>query len=76
MKIWPSGGGDKYHDRIHGVRTWVVGCAFENLLGVEILSKNNLILCKTKSILYSILRTQNTPTCCSNTTPKNGVFEM
>jgi hypothetical protein len=61
-----------YHGETCGVRTWVVDCAFENLLGMEIPSKNALILCKEKSILYSILRIQNTPTCCSNTPPKVG----
>jgi len=28
------------------MQTWVVGCAFENLLSMEIPSKNGLILCK------------------------------
>jgi hypothetical protein len=35
-------------------------------------SKKALILCKTKSILYSILGNQNTPTLHSNTPPKMG----
>ncbi len=38
----------------------------------NIPSKNALILGKKKSILYSILGTQNTPTCSSNTPPKMG----
>jgi hypothetical protein len=47
------------------------GFAFANLLGMEYESKNALILRK-KSILYSILHTQNTPIFCSNTPPKMG----
>jgi hypothetical protein len=50
----------------------VVGCAFENLLSVNNLSKKALILGKKKSILYSILCTQNIPTLHSNTPPKMG----
>jgi hypothetical protein len=41
------GGGCKYHGQTCEVQTWVVGCAFENLLGVENPSKNTLILHKT-----------------------------
>jgi hypothetical protein len=40
------GGGYEYHGQTCGVQTWVVGCAFENLLGMEIPSKNALTLCK------------------------------
>jgi hypothetical protein len=64
-------GGYGCHGQTHGVQTWVVGCAFENLLGVEIPFKDALPLCK-KTILYSILHTRNTPTLRSNTPPKMG----
>jgi hypothetical protein len=33
-----------YHGQTCVVQTWVVACAFENLLGVDFLSKNALIL--------------------------------
>jgi hypothetical protein len=29
------GGGHKYHGQTHGVQALVVGCAFENILGME-----------------------------------------
>jgi hypothetical protein len=41
----------------------------------NITSKNALILRK-KSILYSILHSQNTPTLCSNTPPKMGIWDV
>jgi hypothetical protein len=44
-----------YYGQTRRLWTWVLGYAFENLLGMEILSKNALILRKKK--IYSI------PTC-------------
>ncbi len=44
-----------------------MGCAFEHLMGVEVSSKNAMILHKKKY-------TQNNPTCRSNTPPKMGYF--
>ena len=69
-------GGYGFQGQTRGVRTWVVGCAFENLLGLEIPSKNALIL--NKKNLSSI------PSCAPKLplhVPQiiplqNGVFEM
>jgi hypothetical protein len=47
-------GGYGCHGQTRGVQTWVVGCAFENLLGVEILSKNALILHKNIHPLFHL----------------------
>jgi hypothetical protein len=46
MKIWLSEEGMDIMAKNCRVRTWIVGCAFKNLFGMEILSKNALILGK------------------------------
>ncbi len=42
----------------------------------NIPSKNALILCQKNLTLYSILRTWNAPTFCSNTPPKWGIWDV
>jgi hypothetical protein len=72
---WAVMGGYGCHGQTHGVRTWVVGCPLASLLGVEYeqyyIQKRLDIMLKN-SILYSILRTRNTPIICSHAPPKMG----
>jgi hypothetical protein len=64
-----------YHDQTHGVRTWVVGCAFENLLDVEISSKNALILHEKNHPPFHLAYPKY-PYIVVQCPSKNGVFEM
>ncbi len=73
MKIWPSGEGtDISLSNSWGVdRLWVV---LWKSLGHGIIHPKMPWYYIKKSILYSILCTQNTPTLCSNTPLKMGYF--
>jgi hypothetical protein len=68
-------GGYEYHDQTCGVWTWVVGCAFENLLVVESPSKNTLIVRKEKRPEFHLLHPKY-PYMLLKYPSKNGVFEM
>ncbi len=65
-------GGYGYHGQTHGVWTGFWLCFWKlHACGIFYLKMPWYYVTK-KSILYSILRTQNTPTLCSNTPPKIG----
>jgi hypothetical protein len=70
------GGGYEYHGQTRGVQALVMGCALASLMGMEIPSKNALILRKAKSILYSILHTQNIYLHVGQIPLQKWVFEM
>ncbi len=68
-----------YHGQTRGVRTWVVGCAFENLLGVEyeqysIQKCLDIMLKKNHPPLH--LAQLKYPNIVLIYPSKNGVFEM
>jgi hypothetical protein len=65
MKIRPSGEGT-------GPGLWVVLLQVSWAWNKGIIPFKNALTLLKKNILYSILRTQNTPTFCSNAPPKMG----